>query len=164
MKLIDKGLSTADWDDTEKALIRAGKRPKGWYAHHINSVAHNSIEMAEDPKNIKFVKGKKAHMDLHDGDWRNEAKGDLIDRLSMLGANASFFLSVYEDTLAELTSAKECSICSNPDSIWSYVNPVNGIVENAAIVEAWVRYDRIMHLRGVIERSERERVKQLNNK
>jgi RHS repeat-associated protein len=53
----------------------------GWIGHHINNVAANDIAMAENPNNIKFVKGLKAHMDEHPQGTRAPTKGPFIDRM-----------------------------------------------------------------------------------
>jgi hypothetical protein len=137
-KLLKAGLpGTQLWTDAEKASILAGGRAEGWIGHHINSVAYNSIELAEDPRNIEFVKGRAAHLGKHDGNWFNKAEGELIDRLAMLGGPAlAIFLTVYEQNVAAYT--KQCKICSDPNSKASWINPANTMIENLALFEAFV--------------------------
>jgi GHH signature containing HNH/Endo VII superfamily nuclease toxin len=71
-KLIQAGAETTQaWTKAEREAIKAGKTPAGWIAHHINNVADHSIEMAEDPSNIEFVRGRAAHLEKHNGSWFN---------------------------------------------------------------------------------------------
>jgi hypothetical protein len=118
----------------QKELMERGAVP-GWYGHHINSVKGNSLEMAGDPNNIKFVKGIEEHLAEHEGSFRNATSGSLIDRLANLGGPALLtFFAVYGQRMDDY--ANQSPLVSNPDSWLSYVNPVNSLVENAALIEA----------------------------
>jgi len=88
--------------------------------------------MAMNPNNVKFVKGRAAHLKEHFGNWLNKTTGPLIDRLSQLSGPAllAFFLA-YDEKMQELT--EECAVCSNPDSWTANFNPFNWLVENAAL-------------------------------
>lgn len=112
-------------------LLRTGKIA-GWEGHHINSATVDNLELAMDPNNIRFVKGRKAHLELHDGNWKNQTSGPLMDRLSKLGGPAllAFFLA-YDAKLQELLS--DCDICSDDDAWHSYINPWNALLENVAL-------------------------------
>jgi RHS repeat-associated protein len=139
-ELVRRGLGTVEWTEEEKAVLLAGGRPPGWVGHHINSVAGNSVELAEDPRNIKFVKGIKAHLEEHENNFRNKTSGALIDRLSKLAGPALLvFFEVYDEKVRQYTA--ECRICANPDSWWALVNPWNTLVEQPALLEALVAAD-----------------------
>jgi RHS repeat-associated protein len=118
----------------QKELIERGA-VTGWYGHHINSVKGNSLELARDPNNIKFVKGIEEHLAEHEGSFRNATSGSLIDRLGKLGGPALLtFFTVYGQKMEEYAS--QSPVVSSPDSWLSYINPVNALVENAALLEA----------------------------
>ena len=139
-------VGTQLWTAAERATILAGKRPEGWIGHHINSVAYNSLEMAEDPRNIEFVRGRAAHLAKHDGSWFNKAEGELIDRLAKLGGPAlGVFLAIYDEKVMAYT--KDCKVCSDPDSKASWINPANAMIENLALFEAFVAAENF----GMIE-------------
>jgi RHS repeat-associated protein len=125
------------WNEAERTAILAGNRPKGWIGHHINNVAANSLEMAENPANIKFVKGVAAHQAEHGGSWANKTTGELIDRLAKLSGPALLvFFSVYDEKVSEYTSNSECPMCSDPNSWTTMINPWNNLVESPALLEA----------------------------
>lgn len=132
-KLLESGkptslrLSAKEKDE----LLKTGKIA-GWEGHHINSATVDDLELAMNPNNIEFVKGRKAHLELHSGNWRNQTSGPLIDRLSKLGGPAllAFFLA-YDAKLQELLSG--CAVCSGDDAWHSYINPWNALLENAAL-------------------------------
>jgi RHS repeat-associated protein len=115
-------------------LLKTGK-VTGWEGHHINSVNHHSLELAEDPNNIKFVKGRKAHLAEHDGHFQNKTTGDLIDRVSNLSNGGLLvFLTEFDNYLNK--AAKENSAMSDPDSWLSFINPVNIAIEQVALLFA----------------------------
>ena len=120
-------------------LLRTGK-VSGYEGHHINSVQSSAktsdLEMMMNPDNIKFVKGRKAHIDEHGGDWHNETSGPLLDRLSKLSGPALLvFFIAFDNKMKEL--AADSPIISNPDAWHSYINPYNYLVENIALLEAF---------------------------
>ena len=133
--ILSGGRTSVEWTAEESAAIVAGRTPSGWIGHHINSVAGNSVEMAEDPRNIEFVKGRAAHLAKHSGSWVNKTEGELIDRLANLGgAGLALFLTVFEEKVHQYT--KDCQVCSDPDSKMAYINPTNNAIENLAAFEA----------------------------
>lgn len=73
------GRGTRNWTRAEKQeLLKTGK-VKGYEGHHINNVKNNP-NLAGDPRNIKFVKGRAEHLKEHGGNFRNPTKGPLIRR------------------------------------------------------------------------------------
>lgn len=50
--------------------LRDTGRVSGYEGHHVESVSNNPAA-ARDPKNIKFVKGRAAHLREPGGNWRN---------------------------------------------------------------------------------------------
>jgi len=73
------GQGTRNWTAGEKAeLIRTG-RVSGYEAHHINSVKGHP-QLAGDPNNIKFVKGREGNLAEHGGNFRNPTSGELMNR------------------------------------------------------------------------------------
>ena len=62
----------------KKELLEIGK-VKGYEGHHINSVKVHP-ELAKDPNNISFVKGRKEHLQQHNGNFRNPTEGKLLNR------------------------------------------------------------------------------------
>src|SRR5262249_37169083 len=70
---------TRRWTAAERAeLIKTG-RVSGYEAHHINSV-NGHPELAGNPANIKFVKGRAGNLAEHGGSFRNITKGPLLNR------------------------------------------------------------------------------------
>jgi hypothetical protein len=89
--------------------------------------------MAMDPNNVKFIRGKKAHLAEHDGNWRNPTSGPLIDRLTKFGGSAllAFFMA-YDNKLQELLG--ECDVCFDNNSWLTIINPVNSMLESIALL------------------------------
>ncbi|WP_031495410.1 hypothetical protein [Bryobacter aggregatus] len=162
-KLLQAGIDgTQAWTGAERAVILAGKRPEDWIGHHINSVAHNSIEMVEDPRNIEFVKGRVAHLAKHNGSWLNKAEGELIDRLAKLGGPAlGMFLTVYEEKVMAYT--RDCKVCSDPTSKASWINPANAMIENLAMFEACVAAEEFKRKEAERTANDAERICALGN-
>lgn len=73
------GAGTRAWTDAEKAELLETGRVKGYEGHHINSVNGNP-ELAGDPNNIEFVRGRSEHLDRHNGNFRNPTSGPTVDR------------------------------------------------------------------------------------
>lgn len=59
-------------------MLNEGK-VKGYEGHHINNV-RDRPDLAGNPDNIRFVKGRSEHLKEHDGNWRNPTKGKLLKR------------------------------------------------------------------------------------
>lgn len=74
------GQGTRNWTASEKAELLSKGRVSGYEAHHINSVKDHP-ELAGDPANIKFVKGRAGNLAEHGGDFRNPTSGDLLNRV-----------------------------------------------------------------------------------
>jgi len=84
----ETGQGTRRWSRKEKEeLLNTGK-VKGYEGHHINSINGNE-ELAGDPNNIKFVKGRQEHIDEHGGNFKNSTQGELIDRKQMINDHKS---------------------------------------------------------------------------
>jgi len=137
-----RGLKTAiDFTDAERAeLLKTGKIA-GWEGHHINSVSANDLESAIDPNNIKFVRGRAAHLEEHAGDFRNATSGPLIDRLTKLGGPGllAFFMA-YDAKLQQLLG--DCAVCSDDDAWHSFINPWNALLENIALTYGFAAAER----------------------
>lgn len=73
------GKGTTDWSSSQKQEIFDSGKVRGAEGHHINNVADNPSQQA-NPDNIKFAKDRAEHLEMHDGDFRNQTSGDLIDR------------------------------------------------------------------------------------
>ncbi len=83
--LVQAGEGTRKWTTLQRReLVRTGK-VKGFEGHHIKSVNGHTKKWAGDPRNIKFVT-RKEHIREHKGNFRNETKGNLIDRQKLLNA------------------------------------------------------------------------------
>lgn len=67
------------WTADELRELRDTGKVSGYEGHHINSVAGNS-QLARNPNNIEFVKGRGEHLGRHGGNWRNRTSGPLIRR------------------------------------------------------------------------------------
>ena len=73
------GKGTVKWNSAQrKELLTTGK-VRGAEGHHINSVAENP-PMQVNPDNVEFCRGRKAHLDKHNGKFQNPTKGPLLDR------------------------------------------------------------------------------------
>ena len=73
------GQGSREWTPDEmKELLETGK-VKGYEGHHINSV-NKFPEMAANPNNIKFVRGRDGHLLEHRGNFRNPTQGPVIRR------------------------------------------------------------------------------------
>ena len=67
-------------DKTRKERIaKENGKIKGYEGHHINNVKDHP-ELARNPDNIKFLKGRREHLDEHGGNFKNKTSGDLINR------------------------------------------------------------------------------------
>lgn len=78
-KVRTTGRGTQQWTPDELRQLRDTGKVSGYEGHHINSVA-GSPQSARDPNNIKFVKGRAAHLTEHGGNFRNRTTGPLIRR------------------------------------------------------------------------------------
>jgi RHS repeat-associated protein len=154
------GQGSREWTESQvKELMTHGK-VKGFVGHHINSVKGNDLASAANPNNIKFVEGQAGNLAEHGGDFRNQISGPLIDRLTKLGGPGLLaFFATFDQKMNEYAS--QSPIISNPDSWWSNINPVNNLVENAALLEAWAAADAAD--REAKKREEEERKKQGGN-
>ncbi|MBE6325919.1 MAG: hypothetical protein E7077_02470 [Bacteroidales bacterium] len=73
--LVEKtGRGTRLWNKREKKELLETGKVKGYEEHHINSVKVHP-ELAKDPNNISFVKGRKEHLQQHNGNFRNPTEG-----------------------------------------------------------------------------------------
>ena len=78
--LVEKtGRGTRLWNKSEKKELLETGKVKGYEGHHINSVKAHP-ELAKDPNNISFVKGRKDHLQQHNGNFRNPTEGKLLNR------------------------------------------------------------------------------------
>ncbi len=87
------GKGSANWNRSERQEIKkTGKvhqkvvdgKKDGPEGHHQKNVADHPEEQA-NPDNIKFYKDKDAHLNKgHNGDFRNETDGEMIDKEKML--------------------------------------------------------------------------------
>lgn len=73
------GSGTNRWTQEELKELRTTGKVSGYEGHHINDV-NNHPEMARDPNNIKFVKGRGAHLSEHGGNFKNKTTGKTISR------------------------------------------------------------------------------------
>lgn len=136
-------------------LISKGK-VSGFEGHHVNSVKGNNLSMARDPNNISFVEGRAGNLEAHGGNFQNETSGALIDRIAKLGGPGMLaFFATFDQKMNEYSS--QSPIISSPDSWWSNINPVNYLVENAALLEAFAAADSAD--REAKKREEEERKK-----
>ena len=83
-RMLSPGTIDGGWRPSEiEHIMATGKLPNYVVGHHINSAAAYP-DWAGDPRNIEFVRGRKAHLTRHRGDWCNSTMGPLIDREAML--------------------------------------------------------------------------------
>jgi hypothetical protein len=74
------GHGTVNWTPQEmEELLRTG-RVGGYEGHHINSI-NGHPEMARDPSNVRFVRGRAEHLGEHGGNFRNQTEGPLEPRI-----------------------------------------------------------------------------------
>lgn len=74
------GRGTVNWTPQEmEELLRTG-RVSGYEGHHSNSV-NGHPEMARDPSNVRFVRGRAEHLSEHGGNFRNPTEGPLVERV-----------------------------------------------------------------------------------
>jgi hypothetical protein len=69
-------------ENAEKRELLATGKVKGYEGHHINSVSARP-DLARNPNNIKFMKGRRDHLAEHGGNWRNHTSGRMLDRQAM---------------------------------------------------------------------------------
>lgn len=77
------GKGTVEWTKKEIAELKKTGKVKGYEGHHINSV-NGHPDLAGEANNIEFVRGRKAHLEKHDGNFRNPSTGELIDRQKLI--------------------------------------------------------------------------------
>jgi len=75
----ETGRGTRPWTRQEKKELLENGKVKGYEGHHINNVKDH-VELARNPENIKFVKGRTEHLEEHGGNFKNETSGELIKR------------------------------------------------------------------------------------
>lgn len=73
------GEGTRRWTEVEKKELLETGKVEGYEGHHINNVK-GSLELASEPDNVEFVKGRKEHIKKHNGNFRNKTNGELIKR------------------------------------------------------------------------------------
>lgn len=79
-KLVQEtGEGSRRWTKAEKAELLEKGKVKGYEGHHINDV-HTNPELARDPNNIEFVRGRSEHLERHGGNFRNPTSGDMMKR------------------------------------------------------------------------------------
>ena len=103
------GQGTRDWSAAELEILKNGGTPSGYQGHHINSVK-GSPELAGDPNNIQFATPEEHLQDLHGGDTRVPAFGDLIPR--SLGV-----LSIVQVLTSQLGAVREPQVIGVTESI-----------------------------------------------
>jgi RHS repeat-associated protein len=118
--LVNKtGQGTRNWTNAEIAELKSTGRVKGYYGHHINSVASNP-GLAGEPDNIEFVT-RAEHFERHAGNWRNSTAGSLIGRTKALArankladvASALMAIQAITSTIAEAVTEKRTGIGQN---------------------------------------------------
>jgi RHS repeat-associated protein len=133
---VDKLPPTAGFSAPELAQLEASRGSRGirgWQGHHIKSVKDNTIAMAEDPENIKFVRAGADHLAEHRGNYRNETTGALIKRGAANAGLSAFFMR-FDELYAE--EADRNGWMSDPESNWSMINPVNAFAEIGIMFDA----------------------------
>lgn len=77
------GSGSVDWSKEQQQQILESGRVTGAEGHHINNVAdYNHLQA--NPDNIVFAKSRGEHLAMHDGDFANSTKGQLINRQESL--------------------------------------------------------------------------------
>ena len=66
------------WTKAEKQELLQNGKVKGYVGHHINNVKDHP-ELAGNPDNVSFIKADE-HLKTHNGNFRNETHGQLINR------------------------------------------------------------------------------------
>ncbi len=79
----ETGRGSVEWTKKEISELKKTGKVKGYVGHHINSV-NGAPELAGEANNIEFVKGQKANLERHGGNFQNPTQGELIDRQKML--------------------------------------------------------------------------------
>ncbi|MGH9719990.1 MAG: hypothetical protein ACRD8O_07240 [Bryobacteraceae bacterium] len=134
------GQGTREWTEAQMQQLVSRGKVAGFEGHHINSVKGNNLAMARDPSNISFVEGRAGNLEAHGGSFQNQTSGPLMDRIAQLGgAGLVAFFTTFDQKMNEYSS--QSPIISNPDSWLSNINPVNYLVENAALLEAFAAAD-----------------------
>ncbi|WP_408895264.1 hypothetical protein [Paenibacillus taichungensis] len=73
------GDGTTNWNKDQRQEILETGRVKYAEGHHINSVKNHPSDQA-NPDNILFAKNREEHQAMHNGDFRNQTTGQMIDR------------------------------------------------------------------------------------
>lgn len=82
--LVEKhGNGQRNWTEAEKKELLETGKVRGYEGHHINDVSNNP-KLAGNPDNIKFVKGRKEHLQEHGGSFKNPTKGNLSQRSNQI--------------------------------------------------------------------------------
>ena len=102
---------------------------EGFEGHHINSVRDHDLAMARNPDNVGFKEGRAEHLAAHGGNWSKTTSGPLLNRA--LGA-AVAFITAYDAKMQEL--ADQSPLVSDPNSMNSWINPSNYVVEPIGLV------------------------------
>jgi RHS repeat-associated protein len=94
---------TVKWTDAQKAELLETGKVSGFEGHHINSVNGNP-ELAGNPNNVEFVKGRAGNLAKHAGDFRNATKGALLSRslgvISKVGTVVAVGVAIHNITNA----------------------------------------------------------------
>lgn len=77
------GIGTHLWNADQRSELLLTGRVKGFEGHHINSATRYPA-LAGNGNNIKFVKGRIAHLQEHHGSFRNPTAGKLIMRQELI--------------------------------------------------------------------------------
>ena len=128
----ETGAGTRKWESHEITELLETGRVKDYVGHHINSVAHNTIDMAENPANIKFVRAADHVPVEHGGNTHIPTSGPLIDR-SIPGVIIGNL-----DRVARINDEQTIPLISDRDSLASWINPINNVVETAELITALV--------------------------
>jgi len=81
-ELVKAGGGSREWSTEQIDELLTKGKVKGFEGHHINNV-QNYPDMAGNPNNIEFLT-REEHLSAHNGNWKNETHGDLIDRIKLL--------------------------------------------------------------------------------
>jgi hypothetical protein len=117
------------WTAAEKKELLSTNPPRvsGYEAHHINSIKGHP-ELAGDPRNIKFVKGRAGDLAEHGGNFRNATTGKLINRV---------FIGLHLASIA-LDAVSDFQFNKHESETGLHSDPINGVritnVDNAAQV------------------------------